>query len=79
MEADRHLVAESVLNQSNLFSTEEVSDFFNGYTESYRRAKRLADRNLKRFTSKRARSRTTCWDVIKRLRRADGTNIFFSF
>jgi hypothetical protein len=72
MEADRHLVAESVLNQSNLFTAEEVSDFFNGYSESYRRAKRLADRNLRRFTSKRARSRTTCWDVIKRLRRADG-------
>jgi hypothetical protein len=79
LEADRHLVAESVLNRSNLFTSEEVSNFFDTYTDSFQRAKRVADRNLKRFTSKRARSHTTCWDVIKRLRRADGTVFNLTF
>ncbi len=79
MEADRHHMAESIINRSNFFSHEEVSDFFDEYTESFRRAKKLADRNLNRFTSQRARSHTTCWDVIKRLRRSDGNLILPRF
>jgi hypothetical protein len=72
MEDDRHFMANSLVNQCNVYSAEEVTTFFNEYTDSYRRAKKLADRNLKRFTSRRARSHATCWDVIKRLRRANG-------
>ncbi len=77
LEADRQYMAESIVNQCNVFTSEEISAFFDEYTASFRRAKSTADRNMRRFTSKRARSHTTCWDVIKRLRRADGTLFIF--
>ncbi len=39
---------------------------------AFRRARIMADRNLKRMTCGRARSQHLCWDVIKRLRPSPG-------
>jgi hypothetical protein len=54
------------------FDEAQIRDFGQEYDRAFRRARRLADRNLQRTMAKRARSHTLCWNVIKKLRRESG-------
>jgi hypothetical protein len=63
----------SILGNLAYFTDNEVRVFNNEYQKAFRRACNLADQNLKRMTSGRARSQHLCWDIIKRLRPSRGS------
>jgi hypothetical protein len=62
----------SVLGKLDYFTDDEVRAFNAEYQKAFKRARTLADRNLKRLTCGRARSQHLCWDVLKRLRPSPG-------
>jgi hypothetical protein len=72
LEQDRVHLQASVISNQGLFSDSEVRDFNNEYYDAFRRARKLADRNLKRMMAKKARSQFLCWDVLKKLRPSAG-------
>jgi hypothetical protein len=57
---------------SNSVSDEELKAFNDRYVKTFKKARRIADRNLRRQTSRKARSQTLCWDILKRLRPSGG-------
>ncbi len=73
------MLQSSILGNTALFSDNEVRAFNDEYSRAFKRARSLADRNLRRMTSGKARSQHLCWDVIKRLRPSPGTYSNISF
>ncbi len=72
LDEDRRFLAGTIQAGMNYFDESQIRVFNDEYSAAYRRARRLADRNLRRLISKKARSHTLCWDVIKKLRRDTG-------
>jgi hypothetical protein len=72
LDQDRVHLQASVIANLGIFSDSDVRSFNIEYTEAYRKARRLADRNLKRLMARKARSQFLCWDIIKRLRPSAG-------
>ncbi len=70
------MLQSSILSQTDQFTDDEVRAFNTEYDRSFRRARKLADRNLRRMTSGKARSQHLCWDILKRLRPSPGTFLF---
>ncbi len=72
LDEDRRFLAGTIRAGMHYFDDRQICAFNDEYSTAFRRARRLADRNLRRLISKKARSHTLCWDVIKKLRRDTG-------
>ncbi len=72
LDEDRRFLSGTIQAEMGFFNEAQIRDFNNEYSATYQRARRLADRNLQRMISKKARSHVMCWNVIKKLRRDTG-------
>jgi hypothetical protein len=75
LDEDRIHLQAAIVSNSNIFSDAEVRTFNNEYATAFRKARKLADRNLKRMMSKKARSQFLCWDILKKMRPSAGVII----
>ncbi len=72
LDEDRAFLQAAILRGASLYSDSDVTEFNEKYASSFRRARALAERNLRRLTSRKARSQFLCWDILKRLRPSPG-------
>jgi hypothetical protein len=72
LDEDRRFLSGTIQAGMEYFDAAQIRDFGLVYDSAFKRARKLADRNLRRMLAKKARSHTLCWNVIKKLRRESG-------
>jgi hypothetical protein len=72
LDEDRRFLSGTIEAELDYFDSGQIRAFNREYSATFQRARRLADRNLQRMVSKKARSHTLCWSVIRKLRRDTG-------